>query len=108
MKTARKEGMRATRCNSSSAKSMFCSGNTAAPNNRCGAVGHRMPRARIQLADRVPIHSGSPQRMPRQIGVGRVAEDLAIDLQIRAGLAFLTPERMLSERAVLGVEIFLP
>jgi hypothetical protein len=38
MKTARKHGIRATRCNSSSAKSMFCSGNIAAAKSRCGAA----------------------------------------------------------------------
>jgi hypothetical protein len=44
----------------------------------------------------------------RQIGVCRVAEDLAVDLQIRPGPAFLPPERVLAECAVLRLEVFLP
>src|SRR5262249_41661864 len=42
------------------------------------------------------------------IGIRRVADDLAVELQIRAGPAFLAPEPVLSERAVLRGEIFLP
>jgi hypothetical protein len=72
------------------------------------AFVHGMARVRVQLADGVPCHAGAPHRMAREIGVGRVAEDLAVDLQIRAGPAFLTPEPMLAERAVLWLEILLP
>ena len=38
MKTARKHGICATRCSSSSAKSMFCSGTIAAAKSRRGAA----------------------------------------------------------------------
>ena len=65
------------------------------------ALVHRMTGVRVQLADGVPGHAGAPQRMARQVGVRRVAEDLAVDLEIRAGPALLPPEPVLAERAVL-------
>jgi hypothetical protein len=46
--------------------------------------------------------------MSRQIGVRRVAEGLAVYLQIRAGPAFLAPEGVLAWRSVFQLEIFLP
>jgi hypothetical protein len=46
--------------------------------------------------------------MPRQIGVCRVAEDVAVDLQIRPGAAFLPPQRVLAESAVFRFQVFLP
>src|SRR4029077_1922294 len=49
-----------------------------------------------------------PQCMARQVGVSLVAEDLAVDLEISAGASLLPPEGVLSERPVLGVEIFPP
>src|SRR5271166_3317893 len=67
-----------------------------------------MTRVRVELPDRVPGHAGPPQRMARQIGVPPVAEDLAVDLQICAGPAFLAPQRVLAERAVLRFEIYVP
>src|ERR1051326_8163442 len=62
----------------------------------------------VERADRIPVHARPPQRMPRQIGIAPVAKNLAIDLQIRAGAAFVPPERMLAERAVFGIEISVP
>jgi hypothetical protein len=59
-----------------------------------------MPDVRVEFADRIPGHAGSPQRMPRQIGVALVAEDLAVDFQIRDGPALLAPKRV--------PEVFLP
>jgi len=41
--TARTDEMRATRCISLSAKSMFCSGNIAATNRRFGAALQKSP-----------------------------------------------------------------
>jgi len=46
--------------------------------------------------------------MPRQIGEALVAEDLAVDFQIRDGPALLAPKRVPAERAVLRFEVFLP
>jgi len=45
--------------------------------------------------------------MPRQIGVALVAEDLAVDFQIRDGPPLLAPKRVPAERAVLRFEVFL-
>ena len=63
---------------------------------------------RVERADRIPIHARPPQRMARQVGVARIAEDLAVDLQIGAGAPLVPPERVFAERAVLGVEVILP
>src|SRR5215469_16171623 len=64
------------------------------------------------LGSRAPIASQSmPGRQSawrRQVVVALVAEDLAIDLQIGAVVSLLPPERVLAERAVLRVEVFLP
>ena len=46
--------------------------------------------------------------MARQVGVALVAEGLAVDLEIGAGAPLLPPQRVLAERAVLGIEVFLP
>src|SRR5580693_1074735 len=67
-----------------------------------------MPGVRVQFPDRVPIHAGPPQGMPRQIAVSPIAENLAVDLQIRGAPALLAPQRVLAERAVLRFEVFLP
>ena len=67
-----------------------------------------MSGVRVQLPDRVPIHAGPPQRMPRQIGVAIVAKDFAINLETGAGVAFLALQRVLAERAVFRFEVFLP
>ena len=67
----------------------------------CLVCGSKLPIAS-------QVHAGPPQRMSRQVGVCRVAEDLAVDLQIRAGPALLPPQCVLAERAVLRLEVFLP
>jgi len=46
--------------------------------------------------------------MARQVGVAAVAENLTVDLEISAGLSLLAPQRVLPERAVLGIEILFP
>jgi hypothetical protein len=46
---------------------------------------------RIEFSNRFPGHAGTPQRVPRQVGVRTIAENLTIDLQIGAGAAFLPP-----------------
>lgn len=46
--------------------------------------------------------------MAGEVGVAPVAEDLAVDLQIRGSPALLAPQRVLAERAVLRVQVFLP
>ena len=56
-----------------------------------GALGGRMPRVRIEFSDRFPGHAGTPQRMARQVGVRAIAENLAVDLEVGAGAAFLSP-----------------
>jgi hypothetical protein len=65
-----------------------------------------MSGVRVQLPDRVPIHAGPPQRMPRQIGVAVVAKDFAVDLQIRASWPFMPPQRVLAEHTVFRFEYF--
>ena len=67
-----------------------------------------MPRVRIERADRIPIYAGPPQRMARKIGVRRIAEDLAVDLEVGAGAALVAPQRMLAQHAVFRLQIFLP
>src|SRR6266446_2795180 len=63
---------------------------------------------RVEGTDRIPVHARPPQCMARQVGVSLVAEDLAVNLEIGAGASLLPPEGVFAERAVLGVEIFLP
>src|SRR5690242_17623006 len=46
--------------------------------------------------------------MARQVRVGPVAADLAVDLQVAAMATFMTPQRVLAEGAVFGIEVFLP
>src|SRR6266850_6675782 len=63
---------------------------------------------RVESTDRIPVHARPPQCMARQVGISLIAEDLAVDLEISAGASLLPPEGVFAERAVLGVEIFLP
>src|SRR6266446_8827904 len=63
---------------------------------------------RVEGTDCIPVHARPPQCMARQVGVSLVAEDLAVDLEIRDSAPLLPPQRVLPERPVLGVEIFLP
>src|SRR5438094_9944145 len=46
--------------------------------------------------------------MAWQVGVAFVAVGLAVDLEMGAGAPLLSPQRVLAERAVLGIEVFLP
>src|SRR5262249_32804887 len=72
------------------------------------ALGGRMPCLRIKFPNRFPGHAGTPQRVARQVWVRAIAENLAIDLQIRASAAFLPPQSLLAERSIFGIKVFFP
>src|SRR4029453_3532038 len=59
-------------------------------------------------ADRIPVHARPPQCMAWQVGVALVAEGLAVDLEIGAGAPLLSPQRVVTEGGVLGIEVSLP
>src|SRR6266478_726042 len=72
------------------------------------ALDGRVLDVGVERADRIPIHARPPECVARQVGVACVAEHLAVDLEIGPGATLLTPERVLAERAVLRVQVFLP
>src|SRR3954451_14773583 len=46
--------------------------------------------------------------MARQVRVGPVAVDLAVDLEVRGVAALVAPQRVLAERAVFRVKVLVP
>ena len=46
--------------------------------------------------------------MAWQVRVGPVAADLAVDLEVRSVAALMAPKRVLAERAVFRVKVFVP
>jgi hypothetical protein len=66
------------------------------------AHGSRMPLAGIELADLIPGHPGSPDRVPRDIRVHSIPEHLAVNFQVRAEFSLLAPQRMFAQGAVFS------
>jgi hypothetical protein len=67
----------------------------------------RMLDPRVEGTDRIPVHARPPQCVARQVGVAFVTEHLAVDLEIGRG-APSCRHSVFTERAVLGIEVFLP
>ena len=74
---------------------------------RC-ARGRCVSSVSVELADLVPRHPRPPDRVARDVGVHRVAEDLAVDLEVGAELALFTPQREFSQSAELRIEVLAP
>ena len=64
--------------------------------------------AGVEFADGLPSHAGLPDGVAGDVGVASVAEDVAVNLEIGIGLAFLAPEGVLGEGAVVAVDVAVP
>ena len=73
---------------------------------RAGVFG--MGSIGVKVADLLPSHARLPDGMARDVRIHGVAEHLAVDLEIRAVLAFLAPQGCFAERAELRLQVVLP
>ena len=73
-----------------------------------GALVHGVADIGVQVADRFPGHAGPPEGVARQVDVGRIAIDFAVDFEVGVGLAILPPQGVFAQHPVLGIEVLLP
>ena len=66
-----------------------------------GAGVHSMAGIRVQGTDVVPGHPRPPDGMPGDVRRHSIAAHLAVDLEVRVGLAVFPPQGMFAQHTVL-------
>ncbi len=62
----------------------------------------------VEVSDGLPGHAGLPDGVAGDVGIGGVAEDPAVNLEVGAELAFLAPEGVLGQGTVVAVDVAVP